>query len=108
MRPDWYCDDVLSGKLEIEKVWEDELVLVFHHPKPTSEIHIVVIPKAHVDSILSPEATDGKLLSSMLQAVQFTASSLSLDTRGFYIRINAGTDGVTPHMHWHIYGPGIP
>ena len=47
-RPDWYCDDVLSGKLDVEKVWEDERVLAFHHPKPTAEIHVVVIPKKHI------------------------------------------------------------
>lgn len=107
-RPDWYCDDVLSGKLDVEKVWEDARVLAFHHPKPTAEIHVVVIPKQHIKSILAPEAVDGDLLESMVTAIQQTAQKLGLDTQGFYVRTNAGTDGVTPHMHWHIYGPGIP
>ena len=61
-----------------------------------------------IKSILEPEAVDGKLLMSMVTAIQQTATKLGLDTQGFYIRTNAGTDGVTPHMHWHIYGPGIP
>ena len=107
-RPDWYCDDVLSGKLDVEKVWEDEHALAFHHPKPTAEIHVVVIPKKHINSILEPEALNGALLSSMVLAIQKTASKLELDQKGFYVRTNAATDGVTPHMHWHIYGPGIP
>ena len=51
-RRDWYCEDVLSGKLEVTKVWEDERVLAFRHPQPTSEIHVVVIPKHHVASLL--------------------------------------------------------
>jgi histidine triad (HIT) family protein len=42
---DWYCEDVLSGDLVVETVWEDELVMAFHHPKPLSDMHIVVIPK---------------------------------------------------------------
>jgi len=107
-RTDWYCEDVLSGKLEIQTVWEDDHVLSFHHPRPTSEIHVVVIPKQHIKSILEPEALDGELLSSMVQAIQKTAVELELDKNGFYVRTNAATDGVTPHMHWHIYGPGIP
>ena len=107
-RPDWYCDDVLSGKLRVDRVWEDERVLAFHHPRPTSEIHVVVIPKTHISSILDPQALDGALLTSMVQAIQFAASALSLDKNGFYVRTNVATDGVTPHMHWHIYGPGIP
>jgi histidine triad (HIT) family protein len=106
-RRDWYCEDVLSGKLEVRKVWEDDRVLAFHHPRPQSEIHVVVVPKQHVASILDPQALDGRLLSSMVQAVQETAQALGLDRTGFYVRTNAATPGVTPHMHWHVRGPGV-
>jgi len=106
-RRDWYCEDVLSGKIEIETVWEDERVLAFHHPHPQAEIHVVVIPKQHVASLLDPLALDGALLSSMVQAIQEAARQLGLDNTGFYVRANAAAPGVTPHMHWHIMGPGV-
>lgn len=98
----------MSGNLEVDRVWEDDRVLAFCHPKPLSEIHVVVIPKKHITSILEPEAMNGELLSSMVEAIQQVARVKSLDTQGFYVRSNAATDGVTPHMHWHIIGPGIP
>jgi len=107
-RRDWYCEDVLSGKLDVTRVWEDERVLAFHHPNPQSEIHVVVVPKDHVASILDPAAADGALLSSMILAIQNVASATGLDQLGFYVRANAASEGVTPHMHWHIHGPGIP
>jgi len=107
-RRDWYCEDVLSGKIEVKKVWEDDTVLAFHHPQPHTGIHVVVIPKKHVSSILDPSALDGVLLTSMVRAIQKVAVSLGLDQAGFYIRTNAAGPGVTPHMHWHIFGPGIP
>jgi histidine triad (HIT) family protein len=106
-RRDWYCEDILSGKVEVRKVWEDERVLAFHHPIPQSEIHIVVIPKHHVPSILDAQALDGPLLSSMVRAIQMVARELGLDQTGFYVRANAAAPGVTPHMHWHVVGPGI-
>lgn len=105
---DWYCEDVLSGKIQVRKVWEDERVLAFHHPEPTAEIHVVVIPKTHVPSLLDPLALDGALLSSMLTAIQNAARELGLDKTGLYVRTNAAAPGVTPHMHWHIKGPGVP
>lgn len=108
MRRDWYCEDVLSGGIEVSIVYEDERVLAFHHPNPTSEVHVVVIPKDHIRSIMEPEALDGLLLSSMVRAVQEAARTLALDEDGFYVRTNACAPGVTPHMHWHIKGPGIP
>ncbi len=107
-RRDWYCEDVLSGRIEVRKVWEDDQVLAFHHPMPTAEVHVVVILKKHIGSILDEEATDGVFLSSLIIAIQNVAHLLELDKRGFYIRSNAAADGVTPHLHWHVDGPGIP
>jgi histidine triad (HIT) family protein len=111
-RTDWYCEDVLSGKLAVQKVFEDDRVLAFHHPRPAREVHVVVIPKAHVPSLLDERALDGELLSSMVRAIQHVARALGLDVpqadrpRGFYVRANAAAPGVTPHMHWHILAPG--
>ncbi|MFN2188303.1 MAG: HIT family protein [Candidatus Promineifilaceae bacterium] len=107
-RRDWYCEDVLSGKIEVDVVWENDEVLAFHHPQPTSEIHVVVVPKKHIPSILDADAADGSLLISIIQAIQKTAERTELDQHGFYVRINVAAPGVTPHMHWHIVGPGIP
>ena len=104
-RPDWYCDDVLSGKLNIQKIYEDERVLAFHHPHPVSEVHVVVISKEHVTGLLDPKALDGDLLTSMLKAVQHIVASTGVDERGFYVRANAASPGVTPHMHWHVIAP---
>jgi len=107
-RRDWYCEDVLSGHIEIRKVWENNDVPAFHHPVPASEIHVVVIPKKHITSILDDDAADGLLLTSIIHAVQNIARSTGLDNEGFYVRVNAAAPGVTPHMHCHIVGSGIP
>jgi histidine triad (HIT) family protein len=109
---DWYCEEVLSGKLAVQKVFEDDRVLAFHHPRPAREVHVVVIPKAHIPSLLDERALDGELLSSMVRAIQHAARKLGLDVpdadrpRGFYVRANAAAPGITPHMHWHILAPG--
>ena len=106
-RRDWYCEDVLTGQLDVDRVHEDDLVLAFHHPRPVAQVHVVVVPKAHVTGLMDEAALDGDLLSSMMQAVQQAATSSGLlDDTGFYVRANAAAPGVTPHMHWHVIGPG--
>lgn len=102
-RTDWYCEEVLSGQLDVARIFEDDRVLAFHHPHPSASPHVVVIPKAHVASLLAPEALDGELLVSMIAAVQHAVTVIGdeLDD-GFYIRANADAPGVTPHMHWHV------
>ncbi len=99
---DWYCEEVLPGKLAVERVFEDNRVLAFHHPRPSASPHVVVIPKTHVPSLLAPEALDGELLVSMLTAVQQAVAAVAFDGNGFYVRANAAAPGVTPHMHWHV------
>lgn len=102
---DWYCEDVLSGKLAVRRVFEDDYVLAFHHPYAEADVHVVVIPKRHVSSLLSADAAEPHLLVAILRAVQAVARDLRLDERGFKLSANAAAPGVTPHMHWHVTSP---
>ena len=105
---DWYCEDVLSGKLKVHVIHEDDLVLAFEHPVPEYVAHAVVIPKKHVAGLMADEAADPELLRAMIRAVQAVARSVGLHEKGFRIEANAAAPGVTPHMHWHVIGPGLP
>ena len=105
---DWYCEDVLTGKKRVNVIWEDERVMAMEHPYPQYVLHGVVIPKKHVVSLLADEALDGELLTSMLRGVQAVAKAVGLDQHGFQLQANAAAPGVTPHMHWHVVGPGLP
>ncbi|MEP7003562.1 MAG: HIT domain-containing protein [Chloroflexota bacterium] len=102
---DWYCLDVLTGQAPIERIYEDELVLAFHHPRPEAPVHAVIIPKTHTPSLLGPEALDSVLLVAMVNAVQEVARRLKIGREGLTLIANAGAPGVTPHMHWHVRSP---
>jgi len=102
---DWFCEDVLTGKAPIERVFEDDLVLAFHHPRPIARFHVVIIPKRHTPSLLGPEALDPVLLAAMVRAVQAVAAGLDVARDGVKLTANAGAPNVTPHMHWHVTSP---
>jgi diadenosine tetraphosphate (Ap4A) HIT family hydrolase len=104
---DWFCEDVLSGKLEVQILHQDDRVMAFHHPDPDATLHVVIIPKAHVAGLLATEALDPALMGSVMAAIQEVARLLGLRDRGFFVRANAATPDVTPHMHWHVMGPGL-
>lgn len=105
---DWYCEDVLSGRLRVQVIYEAERVLGIRHPDPDAELHAVIVPKSHIESLMAAEFRDPALLISMLTAVQIIARELGLDRSGFRLEANALAPGVTPHVHWHVMGPGIP
>ncbi len=86
---DWYCEDVLGGRLSIRVIYEDDRVLAIHHPYPEAEIHAVVLPKSHVESLMAVEFRDPALLVSMVTAVQEVARKLGLTQSGFRLEANA-------------------
>jgi histidine triad (HIT) family protein len=106
-RSDWYCERVLSGVDPVEKVYENDQALAFHvdlqRGKKKLAVHVMVIPKRHVPTLLDLAPNDGALVMGLIDAVQGTARTLGLEKSGFYMRINCLPPYQhTGHMHWHV------
>jgi HIT domain len=78
---DFYCDEALSGRTSVPKMLETEAVLAFHHTRPFWPVHVVVVPKCHVPSLLSLEAEDLTLLCELITAVQRVAAQILAGAR---------------------------
>jgi histidine triad (HIT) family protein len=107
MTNDFYCDEVLNGRTPVRTVAETDHVLAFHHTRPYWPVHIVVIPKRHIDSFLALDLVDGTLLSEMLAVIQQVAAHVVAKYGGCRVVTNLGTYQDSKHMHWHI-GSGEP
>ena len=53
---DWYCEELLSGRTAVERIFEDESVIAYWHTSPHYAHHAVVTTKSHVASILDADA----------------------------------------------------
>lgn len=100
---DFYCDEVLSGKTQVEKVLETEQTLAFYHTRPYYEVHIIVIPKKHILSFLTVSSEETEILSDVLQVVKQVASMLEKDYGACTISTNIGNYQSNKHMHWHVH-----
>lgn len=76
MSEDFYCEEVLSGKTQVNKVYETDNVLAYHHTRPFYPVHIVVIPKRHISSLITMEDNDTELLVELLSIVKKVASDV--------------------------------
>jgi histidine triad (HIT) family protein len=97
---DFYCTEVLSGRVEVNKVAETDNVLAYHHTKPSYPIHIVVIPKRHIDSLLT--LTDDALLVELITVVKEVAREVVAKHGAAKIVTNLGAYQDSKHLHWHI------
>lgn len=102
MADDFYCDEVLSGKTEVEIVLENENVLAYHHTRPFWPVHIVVIPKQHVPSLTDLGGADEILLSELLEAVRSVARRVEEEHGAARVLTNLGRYQESKHLHFHV------
>jgi histidine triad (HIT) family protein len=76
MTEDFYCDEVLSGRTPVQIVRETGNVLAYHHTRPFWPVHIVVIPKRHIPSLLALEESDDQLVLELLAVVREVAKEV--------------------------------
>ena len=108
MTTDFYCDQALSGRTNIDRVLETENVLAFHHTRPFYPVHIVVIPKRHVSSLLTLEKEDEPLLLELLHAVRQVAAQIVEQHGACRVLTNLGEYQDSKHLHWHVsFGPPL-
>ncbi len=105
MSEDFYCEEALSGRAAINKVLETDLVLAFHHTRPFWPVHIVVVPKRHISSLLALEAGDDGLLIEIFEVVKKIAAQVVEEHGGARVLTNLGKYQDSKHLHFHInYG----
>ena len=99
MTGDFYCDEVLSGNTPVQKVRETTGVLAFRHTRSAYPVHIVVIPKQHIPSLL--EVTPADLLE-VLAVVQEIAAQVLAEHGACRVVTNLGAYQESRHLHWHV------
>jgi histidine triad (HIT) family protein len=100
MPEDFYCEEVLSGKIAVNKIFETDNVLAYWHTKPFWETHIVVVPKMHVGSLLS--LNDNDLLIELLGVVKKVAATVVNETGAARVVTNLGDYQDSKHLHFHV------
>lgn len=103
MSDDFYCDNVLSGKIEVDKVHETDNVLAYHHTRPFWQTHIVVIPKRHISSLLTLESSDDALFLELFEVIRTVANSVVDEKGAARVLTNLGEYQDSKHLHFHVY-----
>ncbi len=102
MTDDFYCDEVLSGHTSVRRVIETDHVLAFHHTRPYWPVHVVVIPKKHIASLLALTPEDDPLLLEMLTVVRQVAVQVMQECGECRVLTNLGRYQDSKHLHWHV------
>lgn len=96
---------IIAGEIPSSKVYEDDEVLAFHDIDKKAPVHVLIIPKKHVDSVATLEDADFDTAAHIMRVAQQLARELGLKD-GFRIVTNTGRDGgqSVSHLHFHLLG----
>jgi histidine triad (HIT) family protein len=96
----------LSWGLPIKRLYETDHLLVFHHPFPTYKIHILIVPKKAIPSVLELTPADNLLLADILQTTSLLINDLNPRDNNFRLVVNGGGYQNIPQLHFHLIADG--
>jgi histidine triad (HIT) family protein len=94
---------IVAGESPAEIEYEDEEVLAFKDLYPKAPIHLLIIPKRHIESIASLESEDEAVVGHCVRIARILAERFGYGERGYRVSCNTGPEGgqVVYHLHLH-------
>lgn len=87
-------------------VYEDDYSIAFKDIKPQAPVHILVIPKKHIRTVLEIDEEDKPLLGHLIHVANTAARQHSIAEKGFRLVMNCGLESGQSvwHIHIHVLG----
>ncbi len=102
---DIFCK-IINKEIPAEVVYEDKEILAFRDIHPVAPVHVLIIPKKHIESANELSDGDAQLIGKMVVLAKKIAQDLQISEKGYKLLIRTGKDGgqEVPHLHLHLIG----
>ena len=94
---------IVEGSIPATKVHEDEICVAFNDLSPQAPTHILVVPKAHIESLDKAEANHKETLGHLLLSAAEIAREKGFADEGYRVVINTNGDGGQTVFHLHVH-----
>lgn len=97
---------IAKKEIPSEIVYENEDVIAFKDINPEAPVHILVVPKKHIDSLAKVEGEDYELIKKIYEAINKIAEEQNITETGYRVVTNCGKNAgqTVMHLHFHILG----
>lgn len=99
---------IANKKIPAKILYEDDLAVAFSDINPIVPVHILVIPKQHIESIndLTENEKCEKMAGRLIMVAKKLAREKGIDEDGYKLLIRTGKHGgqEVPHIHLHLLG----
>ncbi len=105
MTADIFCQ-IIKKEILVDLLYEDDLVIAFKDIHPLAPVHILIIPKKHIESIVDLKKDDEILAGRMIMVAKNLAEKFGIDKQGYKLLFRVKEHGgqEVPHVHLHLLG----
>ena len=97
---------IIEGTIKSEIVYKDEKVVAFKDINPQAPVHILIIPRQHIEKISDLGGENKLVVSNLVLAANRLARNNKIDQSGYRLVFNCGPDAgqAVFHIHLHLLG----
>jgi histidine triad (HIT) family protein len=97
---------IVAGEIPADLVYQDESCIAFRDINPQAPVHVLVIPREHIESLDEAGQRDEGTLGHLLRVAARVANKQGLSESGYRTVINtgAGAGQSVFHLHLHVIG----
>lgn len=97
---------IIKGEVPSTKIYENEYVYAFKDIHPAAPVHVLVIPKKHIESLNDVTNENVMCVSEVMNSIKEIAKIVNIHDKGYRVITNTGDDAcqVVKHLHFHILG----
>ncbi|NQS89449.1 HIT domain-containing protein [Patescibacteria group bacterium] len=90
----------LSKALPVKRVFENDKVVAFWHPKPFWDKHILIVPKRKIRSMVSIQEKDLPYIAEIFTATKLIVEEQNWDE--YTLLVNGGNRQEVNQLHFHL------
>lgn len=100
-----FCD-IIAKTAPAEIHYEDDQCMVITTNNPFAPVHLLIIPRRHINSLNDLTSADEALAGHLLLTAKFMAEKMGIAEKGYRVAINTGKGGGQSvfHLHVHLLG----
>ncbi len=97
---------IIRKEIPADLVYEDDETVAFKDINPQAPVHVVVIPKQHIQKVSDIKKESPNVISGLVEAGNKAAVAMGLEDKGYRFVVNCGKDAgqEVPHLHMHVLG----
>ena len=88
--------------LPVERLAENDHWIAFHHPQPDYALHILIVPREAIPTLMAAPLDSGAPFIALFDLVQSLITQFDLETFGYRLITNGGPNQTIPQWHWHL------